>query len=283
MLPEIGPGRLLAALTDWIEPIYGIREARSIASMILERKLGLNTRDVLRNRPYLLTNENISEINEILIRLADHEPVQYILGEAFFFDRWFIVNSSVLIPRSETEELCDIVIRENRSGSLRVLDVGTGSGCIITILSLHMHLSYAEAWDISPEALRVAAENALRYQVKITFKEKDILTFTGSEERYDILVSNPPYVARDEADKMQRNVLDYEPDHAIFADDDPLKFYTSLAANRENLLKPGGSLYLEINESKGKEIRHLLENSGFSEVRIIQDLHGKDRFAAAKS
>ncbi len=278
-METIGPGKLLTALTEWIEPVYDKTEARSIAHIVLEKKFGLTVREMAKGNPFPVTANDINELNGILKRLLNHEPVQYILGEAFFFDRWFYVNSSVLIPRSETEELCDLVIKENKDKNYKVLDLGTGSGCIAVIMAVHLNSPEVHAWDISAEAIQIARKNAERSAVKINFNTADILQPLKSSEKFHIIVCNPPYVTREEASLMRKNVLDFEPGNAVFVDDDPLKFYKSILSNKEKLSMEGGKFYFEINESAGVMIRELLEKHGMKEIRILKDIHGKNRFA----
>jgi release factor glutamine methyltransferase len=270
-------------ITEWIEPVYGKREAVSIAHLILEKLFGLTFNEIHNNREITLASFKISVLNEYVHRLLKHEPVQYIIGEAFFYDRWFKVNPSVLIPRSETEELCRLIINENPEPGLRVLDAGTGSGCIAIILGLNLNSPDITAWDISPGAIKTARENAVIFDKKIDFAVLDIFNLKQPLLPFNLVVSNPPYVRRSESKSMNRNVLDYEPENAIFVtDNDPLIFYKKILSLNNEILYPGGRIYFEINESFGQEIQLLLSSYKFSEIRIIKDIHGKDRIATAR-
>ena len=280
MIGEIGPGKLLTSLAEWIEPVYGPEESRSIASMIVEKKFNLTRKDLAVGRPFHISDNEISAINAMLKRLLNHEPVQYILGEAFFYDRWYKVNPSVLIPRSETEELCQLVIDENREQSLRILDIGTGSGCIAITLALHMNNPLVTGWDFSEEAMKVALENARSNKVNINFELQDILEDIDEADKFDIIVCNPPYVTPEEAVQMRKNVLEFEPHEAIFVQGDPLKFYSAVLNSVSVLLFQSGKIYFEINESAGDAVCKMMETAGLRKVQILKDIHGKDRFVS---
>ena len=220
-------------------------------------------------------------ITDIISRLRRHEPLQYIVGSACFHGHRFKVTPAVLIPRPETEQLIDMIVDENPASDLRVLDMGTGSGCIAISLARALKFAQVDALDVSRDALAVARENAALLKVKVRFFESDMLSPQPSA-RYDIIVSNPPYVCWSERESMERNVLDYEPGQALFVpDNDPLLFYKAIAAYAAQSLERGGRLYLEINQRFGNEVKRLLEGNGFDEVRIIEDSYGKTRFAAA--
>lgn len=271
--------KVLNALTDWIEPIYGYQEARSIALMILERKFGFSRDKILSGRQVSISIPDVIPLNDILSRLCKNEPIQYILGEAFFYDRWFRINPSVLIPRPETEELCRMILEENRSPMNKILDIGTGSGCIAITLALQMDQAEVYGWDISEPAIRVAEENARLYQARVKFSILDIVSYRGPGPLADIVVCNPPYVTDKEAALMNKNVLDHEPREALFSGDDPLKFHKSVMSLKKILLKSGGRIYFEINESSGDDARVLFSEHGMKEIRIVRDIHGKNRFA----
>ncbi len=220
-------------------------------------------------------------VTEIIARLRRYEPLQYIVGSARFHGHRFKVTPAVLIPRPETEQLIDMIVDENPASDLRVLDMGTGSGCIAISLARALKFAQVDALDVSRDALAVARENAAALKVKVRFFESDMLS-PQPPAHYDIIVSNPPYVCWSERESMERNVLDYEPGQALFVpDNDPLLFYKAIAAYATASLERGGRLYLEINQRFGNEIKRLLEDHGFDEVRIIEDSYGKTRFAAA--
>jgi release factor glutamine methyltransferase len=283
MRGTISSKKLLKGMSEWIEPVCGITEGNSIARMILQKIFELDYHEIHNNKEVIFTETNIFLINDYIKRLLKYEPVQYILGEAFFYDRWFKVNPSVLIPRSETEELCRLIIDENTKPGARVLDIGTGSGCIAIILGLNLVSPEISAWDKNPQAVKIANVNALNLNVNIDFKVIDIFSFTGHIQPFDIIVSNPPYVRISESKIMNRNILDYEPKDAIFVkDDDPLIFYKKIISMKNNLLSSNGRIYFEINESYGYEIKMLLNQHEFNKIRIIKDIHGKDRIATAQ-
>ena len=221
------------------------------------------------------------KVADIIARLRRHEPLQYIVGSARFHGHKFKVTPAVLIPRPETEQLVDIIVEENTASDLRVLDMGTGSGCIAISLARALKFAQVEALDVSRDALAVARENAATLKAKVRFFESDMLS-PQPLARYDIIVSNPPYICWSEREAMDRNVKDYEPGQALFVpDSDPLLFYKAIAPYAAQSLERGGRLYLEINQRFGNEVKRLLEDNGFDEVRIIEDSFGKVRFAAA--
>ena len=283
MAGSISSRKLLNAITDWIIPAYEKEEARSIAFMILEKVFMITHRDIISSREISLNHNDILHLNEILQRLIKNEPIQYILGEAFFYDRWFIVNPAVLVPRPETEELCRLIIRENQDPGLRILDIGTGSGCIAIVLALNLIAPEIHAWDISQDAIVTARANARKFGIDIEFKVLDLFSITDYSSKFDIIVCNPPYVIADDSVHMRRNVLYYEPGNAIFVNnEDPLIYYRKILYLREKLLTLNGKIYFEINESFGQGMNVLLKENHMHEVRIIRDIHGKERFATAK-
>ena len=223
----------------------------------------------------------IQRIADLIARLRRHEPLQYVVGQALFHGHKFKVTPAVLIPRPETEQLVDLIIDENAGSDLRVLDMGTGSGCIAISLARALKFPQVDALDVSRDALEVARENAATLKVKVRFFESDMLA-PQPAARYDIIVSNPPYVCWSEREAMEPNVKDYEPGQALFVpDNDPLLFYKAIAPYAAQSLERGGRLYLEINQRFGNEVKRLLEDCGFDEVRIIDDSFGNPRFAAA--
>jgi release factor glutamine methyltransferase len=215
-------------------------------------------------------------------QLLEKKPIQYILGEAPFYGREFKVNASVLIPRNETEELVHLIIKENKKLNLRILDIGTGSGCIPISLALEIPSSKTFALDISKEALEVAKDNAKKHEESIIFFQVDILNEDIPVKDLDIIVSNPPYVCESEKSLMHENVLNFEPHLALFVkDNDPLVFYKIIAKKAKSALKSSGKLYFEINEAFGEKVQYLLEEQGYREISIIQDLNNKDRIVKA--
>lgn len=216
-------------------------------------------------------------------RLKTGEPIQYILGHGPFYGREFKVSPATLIPRNETEELVHLIIKENPQANLRILDIGTGTGCIPITLALEMKNPEVFAVDISEDALEIAKENAKALQAKVKFLPCDILAEIPPLSDLDLIVSNPPYIPFSEKEQMHRNVLDFEPHLALFVStDDPLVFYKKIAEKGKHLLKPHGKLYFEINERFGNEVVRVLSALDFKEIRIIKDLNGKDRIVSGQ-
>lgn len=269
--------QLKTGLAGIVEP----QEAQAMIRVICEDIFNYDQVDVALRQDSELPEFAPQRINDIIARLQRHEPLQYIVGTARFHGHRFKVTPAVLIPRPETEQMVDLIIDENPATDLRVLDMGTGSGCIAISLARALKFARVDALDVSRDALAVARENAVVLKVKVNFFESDMLLPQPSS-RYDIIVSNPPYVCWSERESMERNVKDYEPGQALFVpDNDPLLFYKSIVPYAARSLERGGKLYLEINQRFGREVKRLLEENGFDEVRIIEDSYGHDRFAAA--
>ncbi len=278
-----------------LSAIYPDGEATAIARMVFEECFHITLADIYMGRDRELPPDSLAALSAIADRLMQHEPVQYVLGEAVFCGRRFHVEPGVLIPRPETEELCRIVTAaadrlsaERQSAGmperpLRILDIGTGSGCIAVTLAADIPQSTVAAWDISPTALSIARGNACRHGVSIEFKETDILGRQPlPRQPWDIIVSNPPYICSKESAMMARNVTDYEPGTALFVpDDDPLLFYRSIADYARNALARGGMLAFEINPLYAAETAAAMTAAGLSEATVIADQYGRQRFATA--
>jgi len=219
--------------------------------------------------------------------LKEYKPIQYILGETEFFGLNFSVNQSVLIPRPETEELVELILKNHSGENLKILDIGTGSGCIAISLAKNMPSAKVYAIDISEDALSVAKENATRNQVEIQFFQQDILAELPDNifnEKLDIIVSNPPYITPIEKYSIHDNVLKYEPHTALFVpQNNPLLFYERIADIGHSLLNKSGFLYFEINALYGKEICQMLQTKGYSNIKLYQDISGKNRMIEAIS
>ena len=270
--------QLKEGLAGVVEP----REAQAMIRVVCEDVFNYDPVDMSLRQDSELPDFAAERISDIIARLRRHEPLQYIVGCARFHGHKFKVTPAVLIPRSETEQLVDLIIDENPGSDLHVLDMGTGSGCIAISLARALKFAQVDALDVSRDALAVARENAASLKVKVRFFESDML-LPQPASRYDIIVSNPPYICWSEREAMDRNVKDYEPGQALFVpDNDPLLFYKAIAPYAAQSLERGRRLYLEINQRFGDEVKRLLENCGFSDVRIIDDSYGKPRFAAAK-
>ena len=264
-------------LAGLVEP----REAQAMIRIICEDVFNYDQVDMALRQESELPEFAQDRISDIIARLRRHEPLQYIIGSALFHGHRFKVNPAVLIPRPETEQLVDLIIDENPASDLRVLDMGTGSGCIAISLARALKFPTVDAFDISRDAVAVARENAALLKVKVRLFASDMLSPQPSAT-YDIIVSNPPYICWSEREAMDPNVKDYEPGQALFVpDNDPLLFYKAIAPYAARSLERGGRLYLEINRRFGNEVKRLLEDNGFNEVRIIDDAYGNPRFAAA--
>lgn len=269
--------QLKSGLAGVAEP----QEVQAMIRVICEDVFNYDQVDVALRQESELPEFAPQRIAEIIARLRRHEPLQYVVGHARFHGHQFKVTPAVLIPRPETEQLVDRIIDENPGSDLRVLDMGTGSGCIAISLARALKFAQVDALDVSRDALEVARENAAALKVKVRFFESDMLA-PQPAARYDIIVSNPPYICWSEREAMERNVKDYEPGQALFVpDNDPLLFYKAIARYATDSLERGGHLYLEINQRFGAEVKRLLEDNGLEEVRIIEDSYGKVRFATA--
>jgi release factor glutamine methyltransferase len=263
--------------------------------MLLEELAGLSLADIYAGGIDRLDDAQRQQIERAMARLEEGEPIQYVLGRACFCGRSFAVAPGVLIPRPETEELCRLIMNTHPSESLNILDIGTGSGCIAITMALEMPDAEVEAVDISPEALAIAGANAARLGAKVSFHQYDILSedspplgrgrgwVAPSTPKYDIIVSNPPYICERERADMERNVLDYEPHTALFVpDDDPLLFYRAIGQKALTMLAPGGILCFEINPLYCDQLIELLRSQGYGEVEAVSDSFGKRRFVTAK-
>ena len=275
--------------------VYPVTEAQAVVRMLLEELAGLSLADLYAGGIDRLDDAQRQQIERAMARLEEGEPIQYVLGRASFCGRSFAVAPGVLIPRPETEELCRLIIDTHPSESLNILDIGTGSGCIAITLALEMPDAEVEAVDISPEALAIAGANAARLGAKVSFHQYDILSedspplgrgrgwVAPSVPKYDIIVSNPPYICERERADMERNVLDYEPHTALFVpDDDPLLFYRTIGQKALTMLAPGGILCFEINPLYCEQLIELLRSQGYGEVEAVSDSFGKRRFVTAK-
>ena len=264
-----------------LDPVYGRREANAMIRLIFHALKGWDATDILARSDEELSPYMMEKINGILERLKKQEPLQYILGEAYFYGLRFRIVPGVLIPRQDTETLIDMIARDNVRPDLRVLDIATGSGCIAIALARTLDFPHVSAVDISPKAVSLARENAEALKVKVDFIKADIFSWEPSPHSLDIIVSNPPYVDESEKADMDPNVRDYEPPEALFVpDDNPLLFYRRISAIAREALVPGGKLYLEINPRHADDIARLLSADGFSDVEISLDIHGSKRFAS---
>lgn len=256
-------------------------EIESIAYMVIEHFFQLDTLQVMMDAAVEITPEQQQNLDHVIARINAFEPVQYVLGEAFFFGRTFVVSPAVLIPRPETEELVLQIlqyIESHLQDSYKILDIGTGSGCIPITLALALNQAEVLATDVSAEAIALAKENANRLKARVTFLLHDILREELDVVGLDVLVSNPPYITSVEKLHMQANVTRFEPHLALFvSDEDPLIFYKAISRKAKKALRPGGLLIFEINERFGDEVSRLLGDEGYEDVKIVYDLNQKQR------
>lgn len=266
-----------------LRPLYPAGEVEGFIRIIFRHLLHYEPVDILLRKDTVLPGFIPDKIDKVVEELKKSRPVQYIFNEARFHGHDFYVDGSVLIPRPETEELVDIIVDENGLSDLSVLDAGTGSGCIAISLALALKFPEVTAVDISEKALEVARRNAAALNARnIDFVCCDMLDMPVEVGKYDIIVSNPPYIAESEKAGMDRNVLDYEPSGALFVpDDDPLRFYKALSRFGADALKPGGRLYFEINSRFPAEIKKMLDADGYVDVELLRDMQGLWRFARA--
>jgi release factor glutamine methyltransferase len=249
----------------------------------LNHLTGLTRTDILSEKKIELDQDQNDRLRDFLQRINLHEPIQYILGEAEFYGRRFTVQPGVLIPRPETEELVKLALQLAPKISSRVLDIGTGSGCIPITLKLECPNSEVFATDISDQALLVSRQNARHLRADVKFFKSDILKEPLPVADLDIVISNPPYITEGEKAAMSKNVLDHEPSLALFvSDNDPLIFYRGVAVKAFDAMKNDGILLTEINERFGKEVKNLFTGIGYSEVEVVKDLFGKDRIVKGK-
>lgn len=274
---------LRRSLVDELNLLYPGNEALSISRLILEHT-GITEYDLLSNPSKKVNAKTRSEIKKIVGELKKNRPIQYILGVTEFYGMTFLVDEHVLIPRPETEELVSMILQENRVKNPSILDIGCGSGCIAITLARHLQESHVTAIDSEPEAIRVASKNAAAHDLHITFKQHNILENlpVPGKNRYDIIVSNPPYVTPEEKQWMLPHVTDHEPARALFVPgEDPLIFYRRIAEMALDRLAEAGVIWVEINEKFGKETGAVFKKRGFSRVSILKDIYGKERFIRA--
>ena len=266
-----------------LKDLYSPDEISSLTRLILEKEFAIPFADILACKFNHLSDAEMQKLTEIVGKLKNSEPIQYILGETDFFGLAFYVNGSVLIPRPETEELVQWVLESAENKPMKILDIGTGSGCIAVTLAKKLPSAEVHAWDISEDALEVARKNAERNGVKVIFVKRDMLLEPVSDEKFDIIVSNPPYVTEVEKTEMQENVLNFEPHLALFVpDDNALVFYEKIADFALTNLNKDGKLFFEINRAKGADIAHLLEEKGFTNIELRKDISGNERMVMAE-
>ena len=273
---------VVSYIKQTLQGYYPDSELVPMAKLLLTQVFGMSVVELYAGKDTTFSVNERKQLDDILVRLQKLEPIQYIIGTEEFYGLTFEVNKHVLIPRPETGELVDWIIREHKYGRVRILDIGTGSGCIAVSLAKNLEGAEVVSWDVSEKALQVAERNCRRNGVRVTLEQRDVLLASPAGERFDVIVSNPPYITEAEKQDMEANVLDWEPGLALFVpDDDPLRFYRRIARLGCDLLLPGGKLYFEINQAYGRETAHILEMNQYRDVRVIKDIFGKDRIVTA--
>ena len=271
-------------IRDALRGIYPDSEALALAKMLLVDVFGFTTLELYGGKDKEISGKRRSVLDEMILRLKKNEPIQYIIGIETFCGFTFEVNKNVLIPRPETQELVYWIADDcKEKSSCRMLDIGTGSGCIAVSLAKLVDGAKVEAWDVSHEALSVATRNAEKNEADVLFRQQDVLVAKPESARYDVIVSNPPYIAEKEKANMDANVLYWEPSLALFvSDDDPLLFYRKIACLAKDMLTEDGSLYYEINQAYGLETVQMLEELGYHSIELRKDAFGNDRMIKAK-
>ncbi|MBZ4043125.1 peptide chain release factor N(5)-glutamine methyltransferase [Flavobacterium hibisci] len=269
-----------------LSSLYDAYEAESFFYLILENKYNLRQIDLALNHELSFSDADLEVLESFLNELKKEVPIQYLLGKTNFYGLDFEVNENVLIPRPETEELVDWIINENKildkTKKLKILDIGTGSGCIAISLAKNLPNAEVYAMDVSKRAIETAKKNARNNNVKIIFILKSVLELEILKSNFDIIVSNPPYVRHLEKQEIKKNVLDYEPHLALFVDDnDALVFYRKIAELAQKSLLEKGQLYFEINQYLGKEMTELLEKMNFKNIELRKDIYDNDRMMKA--
>lgn len=264
--------------------MYPEREIQSIIYIVFEEVMGFSKVDVYAKSEVIPNAEYMEKLAEVFEQLKNYKPIQYIFGKTEFYNLQFFITPGVLIPRQETQELADWIIHENNTHLKKIIDIGTGSGCLAITLNKNIFRSIVDACDISDEAIALAEENALNINAKIKFYKVDILKWQDYDffQEYDLIVSNPPYVRESEKVFMLPNVLNYEPHQALFvSDEDPLIYYRAICDFAQKHLKPRGKMYFEVNEALFMDCKILFLEKGFSNVEIKKDINGKFRMMSA--
>lgn len=273
---------ILLHIRTELSSYYSPGEVTALSRILVTELLGIENIIYYLKEPIALNTEQQTILQWALERLKEECPIQYILGYEEFCDLRFKVNSSVLIPRPETSELVKWIAKDTHT-NVRILDIGTGSGCIAISLAKKMPNSHITAWDISTDALSVAKENNRLNGTNVTFAQTDILSYNPTGETFDIIVSNPPYIREEEKKDMQPNVLNWEPHSALFVpNNDPLLFYRTIAKKALAMLVPGGKLFFEINRAYGKEICNMLDDYGYTQIKLHKDFADNDRMIKAE-
>ena len=275
--------RITTYIRQSLQDIYPPEEVKALSMLICCDMLGLDALDIYMGKDIILSECKQRELENIIFRLQKNEPIQYIRGFAEFCGRKFKVAPGVLIPRPETAELVELIVKEN-PGARHLLDIGTGSGCIAISLDQNLPDAEVEAWDVSEEALAIASENNKELDARVMFRRRDVLSDElGATSCYDVIVSNPPYITEKEREDMSANVLEWEPELALFVpDDSPLLFYRKIAELGRDMLVSGGRLYFEINQEYGRETVDMLAGLEYKNIELRKDLFQNDRMIKAE-
>lgn len=275
--------RITTYIRQSLKDVYPPEELKALSMLICCDMLSFDALDIYMGKDIILSECKQRELENIIFRLQKNEPIQYIRGFAEFCGRRFKVAPGVLIPRPETAELVELIVKENPDAR-HLLDIGTGSGCIAISLDKNLPNAKVEAWDVSEDALAIARENNESLDARVSFRQTDVLADELEREpSFDVIVSNPPYVTEAEKQDMEANVLEWEPELALFVpNEDPLRFYRRIAMLGRELLVEGGKIYFEINQAYGRETTHMLEMNQYHDVRVIRDIFGKERIVTAK-
>jgi release factor glutamine methyltransferase len=276
--------QFLKQIKSELKEIYSEAEIQQIVFLLIEKLTGWERSAIIINKNTIFSVQQRELLHSFIEKLKKHVPVQYIIGSAWFYGSKFDVNPDVLIPRPETEELVDWIVKENENiHKLKILDIGTGSGCIaVSLKSVFVHAE-VEGWDISEKALETATKNAKNNKCDVAFGLHDILKPIIIDKQWNIIVSNPPYIPFGNKIDMNRNVLEYEPHSALFVEDEnPLIFYEAIADFALKHLLPGGQLYFEIHKDMGDACLQMLKGKGFMQISLRKDISGNDRMINAK-
>lgn len=279
------PNNTLTAVISYIKTelsdLYEDTEINSMTYIMLDHFFSISKKELILEKDKRLSESELLQIIYAVKDLKKLKPLAYIFGEWEFYGLPFKVNQHTLIPRPETEELVQLIVNENKSEKLHILDIGTGSGCIAIALKKQQPENTITAFDVSEEALIIAKQNALLNEVEVNFKQVNILKPLAIVEQFDVIVSNPPYIPLKDKEIMKKNVLDFEPHLALFVENDnALLFYKAIAQFALTNLTPNGKLYVEIHEELGQEVKSLFEKTGFDAVKIINDMNNKNRIVS---
>lgn len=285
-IPNNKVSSLFLFVLHQLSSLYSAEESRIIAYILLEHYAGIHPIQYRKNPDQRINQSVILQVHGALNLLKQGKPVQQVVGWCEFYNHRFSINQHVLIPRPETEELVDKILKSNFPNNPTILDIGTGSGCIAISLKKAIPNAHVWAMDVSNEALQIARKNAQELKANVQFLHADLFLFDRWEElpQYDIIVSNPPYISMDEKQTLDTRVVDFEPHIALFASGaEPLVFYRKIAEIGQIKLKPFGQIWVEINERFGHETMQIFMNNGYSKVDLLSDLSGKHRFISVKN